>query len=198
MRSRVRSDRLIDPLPSAAATRYIRSVFWLTRPPYLRWAAAAALIVAALMWDLRSSAEVLYPFTSRAVTAGARITETEVEWRRMPEGAMALPDLSDPIASRDLPAGEPILPSAVSATMVIPEGWWSVPVPLPTTAVPGTAVHLIDTISELETDGIVVTAGSDDLLSFEQSGMVAVAPEAAAHVAIAAREGTLVVLLGMP
>ena len=57
---------------------------------------------------------------------------------------MTLPDLSDPVAARDVPAGEPIVPSAVSGATTIPEGWWSVPVPLPATAVPGTPVHLVD------------------------------------------------------
>ena len=118
-----------------------------------------------------------------------------VEWRSLPEGAMALPDLSSPVAARDLPAGEPIVPSAVSETTAIPDGWWSVPVPLSTRAVAGTPVRLIDTASRIESDGIVVAAGTDELMSIDTSGMVAVPPEAATTVAIAAREGTLVVLL---
>ena len=108
---------------------------------------------------------------------------------------MALPDLSDPVAARDVPAGEPIVPSAVSGARTIPEGWWSVPAPLSATAVPGTRVHLVDTVSGFETDGIVVAAGSDDLMSYGESGMVAVPPESATLIAIAANEGTLVILL---
>jgi hypothetical protein len=123
------------------------------------------------------------------------ITEAEVEWRRVPEGSMALPDLSDPVASRDVPAGEPIVPSAVSDAATIPEGWWSVPVPLPATALPGARVRLVDAVSGVETDGIVVAVASDDLMSFDESGMTAVPPEAATLIAIAAREGNLVVLL---
>ena len=170
-------------------------MFWLARPPYLRWAAAAAVVVAALLWDLRDSGDILYPFAASAIAAGAAITETDVEWRHVPEGSMTVPDLSDPVAARDVPAGEPIVPSAVSEAATIPAGWWAVPVPLPATAVPGTRVHLVDASSGVETDGIVVTAGSDDLMSFDESGMAAVPPDAATLIAIAAQEGTLVVLL---
>ena len=170
-------------------------MFWLARPPYLRWAAAAAVVVAALVWDLRGSSDVLYPFAASAILAGAASTETEVEWRSVLEGSMTLPDFSDPVAARDVPAGEPIVPSAVSEAATIPAGWWSIPVPLPATAVPGTRLHLVDATSGVETDGIVVAAGSDDLMSFDESGMAAVPPEAATLVAIAAQEGTLVVLL---
>ena len=186
---------MIDPLPSVAETRYIRFVFWLNRPPYLRWAAAAAVVVAAFLWDLRGSSDILYPFATSAIAAGATITEADVEWRRVPEGTMALPDLSDPVAARDVPAGEPIVPSAVSGATTIPEGWWSVPVSLPATALPGTRIRLVDPASGFETDGIVVAAGSDDLMSFEESGMAAVPPAAATLIAIAASEGTLVILL---
>jgi hypothetical protein len=161
----------------------------------VRWAAAAALVVAAFLWDLKDSRDVLYPFASSAIAAGAAITEASIEWRPIPEGTMTLPDLSDPVAAKDLPAGEPILPSAVSDAVPIPEGWWSVPVPLPATAVPGTSVHLVETASGFETDGIVIAAGTDDVLSFDELGLVAVPPEAATLIAIAAREGSLVILL---
>ena len=171
-------------------------MFWLTRPPYLRWAAAAAVVLAALLWDLRDEAEAPYPFAVSAIAAGTPITESMVEWRNLPEGALAFPDLSDPVAARDLPAGEPIVPSAVSGAPIVPDGWWSVPVPLSQGAVPGSQVRLIDALSGLEVDGFVVAAGSDDLMSVDTSGLVAVPPDAAAAIAIAAAEGSLVVLLG--
>ena len=170
-------------------------MFWLTRPPYLRWAAAAAVVLAALLWDLRDESETPYPFAASEIAAGSSITESMVEWRNLPNGVMALPDLSAPVAARDLTAGEPIVPSAVSGATIVPDGWWSVPVPLSPGAVPGSQVRLIDTVSGLETDGFVVAAGTDDLLSIDTSGLVAVPPDAAAGIAIAADQGTLVVLL---
>jgi hypothetical protein len=56
-------------------------------------------------------------------------------------------------------------------------------------------VHLVEATSGFETDGIVIAAGTHDVLSFDESGLVAVPPEAATLIAIAAREGSLVILL---
>lgn len=167
----------------------------MTRPPYIRWAVAAAIVVAALLWDLRGSVQILYPFASTAIAAGTPISDSQVVWRSIPEGAMEVPDLTDPIASRDVAAGEPIVPSAVSGVSLIPDGWWSVPVPLPSVAVPGTRVRLVGIETSFETDGIVVSVAGDELLSFSDSGLVAVPPAYAAVVAIASRDGTLIVLL---
>ena len=170
-------------------------MFWLARPPYLRWVAAAAVVLAALLWDLRDEAEAPYPFAASSIAAGMPITESMVEWRSLPEGAMALPDLSNPVATRDVPAGEPIVPSAVSGPPAVPEGWWSVPVPLSSGAVPGSHVRLIDVASGHAVDGFVVAAGPDDLMSIDTSGLVAVPPDAAVAMATAVSQGTLVALL---
>ena len=170
-------------------------MFWLTRPPYIRWVVAASIVVAALLWDLRGSAQIQYPFAATAIAAGTPITDSQVVWRSIPVGAMEMPDLSDPVASRDVAAGEPIIPSAVSGESIVPDGWWSVPVPLPGSALPGTRIRLVGIETEFETDGIVVSVAGEDLLSFSESGLVAVPPAFAAVVAIASRDGTLIVLV---
>jgi len=154
-------------------------------------------VVVAFLWDLHGSAEMSYPFASGPIAAGTPITDSNVEWRSVPEGIIAMPDLSDPVASRDLAAGEPIVPSAVTRTSIIPEGWWSVPVTLPVTAPPGTRARLVGTDPVFETDGIVVSTPGEDLLSFSETGMVAVPPDNAAAVATAARDGMLIVLLDL-
>jgi len=153
------------------------------------------IVVGALVWDLTGSAQILYPFAATAIAAGTPITDSEVVWRSIPEGAMEMPDLTDPIASRDVAAGEPLVPSAISGVSMIPDGWWSVPIPLPGVAMPGTRVRLVGTETSFETDGIVVSVAGDELLSFSESGLVAVPPGFAAVVAIASRDGTLIVLL---
>lgn len=169
-------------------------MFWLTRPPYLRWAAAVALVVAALLWDLRGRSGEPYPFAAADIDAGVPIGEDDVDWQSVPRGLLAMPDLSAPIAARAIPAGEPIVPSAVDAEAGIPDGWWAVPVALPAAATPGAAVRLIAP-GGLETDGVVVEVGSSELLSFSDVGLVAVAPERAAEVATSAMDGTLIVLI---
>jgi len=173
-------------------------VFWLTRPPYLRWVAAALLFIAALVWDVRGRTGVPYPFAAHQIAAGAAIGEEDVEWRTVPSGLLALPDLALSIASRAIDEGEPILPSAIDFAGGIPNGWWSVPVALPETAVAGSRVRLITTEGTVESEGIVVTAGSSDLLSISDAGLVAVPPEHAAAVATAAVDGTLIVLIAPP
>lgn len=169
-------------------------MFWLTRPPYLRWAAAALLLVAALAWDLRGRSGSPYPFAAEAIAAGAAIGEEDVEWRTTPRGLLTMPDLTAPVAARPIAAGEPILPSAVDADQGIPQGWWAVPVALPMAAAVGAQVRLI-TDSGVQSEGIVVAVGSSDLLSIAEAGLVAVPPDHAASVAMAAMDGTLIVLV---
>jgi SAF domain len=170
-------------------------VFWLTRPPYLRWAAAALILVGALVWDLRGRTGVLYPFAAVPISAGAAIGEGDVEWRTVPNGLMAPPDLAVPIAARAIDSGEPILPSALDTGGGVPAGWWSVPVTLPSAATVGTRVRLIATEANVEADGVVVAAGTSDLLSISDAGLVAVPPERATPIARAAADGTLLVLV---
>ena len=184
-----------NPLPTPWRWRYVELVFWLTRPPYLRWGTAILLFVAALGWDLRGRTGVPYPFAARPIASGAAIGDADVDWRTVPNGMLTPPDLSAPIAARAIAAGEPILPSAVDAGGGVPQGWWSVPVALPSAAVVGARVRLITTDGGVESDGIVVAAGSTDLLSISDAGLVAVPPENATAVATAAVDGTLIVLV---
>lgn len=170
-------------------------MFWLTRPPYLRWVAAAVLVVAALAWDLRGRSGVPYPFAAESISPGVSITEDDVEWRTVPRGMLAMPDLSAPVAARAIAAGEPILPSAIDPEGGIPEGWWAVPVALPSAARVGAELRLITTDTGVESEGIVVAVGSTDLLSIADAGLVAVPAENAAIVATAAMDGTLIVLV---
>ena len=170
-------------------------MFWLTRPPYVRWAAAALLIVAAFIWDLRGRTGTPYPFAAVPIAAGATIGEGDVDWRSVPGGLMPLPDLSTPVAGRDIERGEPILPSAIDPEGGVPAGWWAVPVALPAAAAVGSRVLLLSVEQDFEADGIVIATGSGDLLSVSETGLVAVPPEAATMVARAAFDGRLIVLV---
>lgn len=170
-------------------------MFWLTRPPYLRWVAAGLVVIAAFLWDLRGRSGVPFPFAARALETGETIDDHAVEWRTVPRGLMNQPDLSAATAGRDIGRGEPITAAATGSGPTIPEGWWSVPVTLPASAVPGRAVRLVVTAPPQDIDGIVVAAGRDDLLGGSEIGLVAVPAEAARIVAVAAMDGTLLVLV---
>ena len=170
-------------------------MFWLTRPAYLRWAAAALIVAGAFAWDWVGRQGTAYPFSTRPIPAGAVISPDDVEWRTLPKGSLPTPDLSVPVAGRTIEPGEPILPSALDADGGIPAGWWSVPITVPAAAPVGSTVLLLDPPRGLEAKGIVVAHGSGDLFAPTEAGLVAVSPEAAAAVAAAARDGELIVLV---
>lgn len=170
-------------------------MFWLNRPPYLQWAAAALIVVAAFVWDLRGRGGVPHPFAGRTISAGEPIETGAVEFRTVPRGLMKPVDLAESYAGRDIPAGEPITGSALRSESGIPEGWWSVPVALPAAAAPGTHVRLVVTDPPLEVDGVVVASSATELLGTADAGLVAVPSEATRAIALAAVAGSLLVLL---
>ena len=170
-------------------------MFWLSHPPYLRWIVAVTLVGGALIWELQQTATVEYPFVDRSIAAGEAIASEAIAWRPVPKGLMVLPDLTQPIAAKDLLAGEPISPSDVASETAIPNGWWSVPMALPAAALPGRPVRLVLLDRHETVDGVVVAAGRSDPLSLSDAGLVAVPGASAAAVASAALAGTVAVLL---
>ena len=105
------------------------------------------------------------------MAAGESIGEDAIEWHAVPRGLMSQPDLAAAVAARDIEEGEPITTAAIGNGPIIPEGWWSVPVVLPASAVPGRAVRLMLTAPPRDVDGIVVAAGGDDLLGGTGAGL---------------------------
>ncbi len=57
-------------------------MYWLQRPPYLRWAAAVILVAGAAAWDISGDPLSLHPYLLADVAAGAAITDADVEWRQ--------------------------------------------------------------------------------------------------------------------
>jgi hypothetical protein len=170
-------------------------VFWLSKPPYVRWLAAAAVVLAAVAWDLSGRRMESFPFAAVEISAGRVIDSEDIEWRDVPTGLMPLPDLSQPTTSRHVTRGEPITASAVSSETSIPDGWWAIPVALPAIAVSGAMVRLVVVESGFSVDGIVVAASERDLLSLADAGLVAVPGDAAETVARAAADGGVTVLV---
>jgi SHS2 domain-containing protein len=164
-------------------------VYWLQRPPYLRWAAAGSLVLAAFLWDLARAGTVPYPFAARDIAAGSPIDASSVRWRSMPGGLAEAPDLAGTSALVPIPAGEPITAATVGTPPRVPDGWWAVPIDLAPGVAPGDEVLLVVSDPPLTVPGIVVSPGSGDRYGLDaRPASVAVPGEAAAVVAAAGRD----------
>jgi hypothetical protein len=168
-------------------------VYWLPRPPYLRWAGAALLLFGALAWDLRAPAVEMRPFAARALRAGQAVDASAVEWREAPAGLLAAPDLDGATAAVDLAAGDPLVEAVLSRAVVVPPGWWKVPVAVGTYAADGDSVMLVVTNPPATVQGLVVSPQQGDAYSLDyRPAVVAVPGDSAALVAAAAAAGSLV------
>lgn len=168
-------------------------MYWLPRPPYLRWAAAALLLLGALAWDLRPVPVETRPFAGRALTVGEAIASTDVEWREVPAGLLGPADPTGKTAAVDIPAGEPLTPSVLGEAVSVPPGWWQVPVDVGVAAAPGREVMLVVGDPPVTIRGLVISGQQGDPYSLDyRPALVAVPAGAAAQVAAAARDGSLV------
>jgi hypothetical protein len=169
-------------------------VLWLGRPPYLRWFAAAALVAAALVWDVSERSTEPFPFAAAELSRGQAIVPDDVEWRQIPVGSLTQPHLEGATAAVAIAAGDPIVGSLISDASTVPLNSWAVPVPLPLGAVQGTSVNLVFS-DGTDVLGIIVQPATEDSLGFTTEGLVAVEGVAANAVALAAANGDLVVLI---
>jgi len=167
-------------------------MYWLRRPPYLRWISAALVLCSGMYLDMRPAPVVAYPFTAAPVTTGDVVEE--VAWRDVPRDV--LPTWVGPVAGvavTDIPAGSPLLPSLVTEATV-PVGWWAVSLALPQRAAPGTPVRV--TAGDSFADGMV--AGGINDAGYELTAPVAFPPESASLVAAMTADSTVVVMIGTP
>lgn len=171
-------------------------MFWLERPPLLRWAAAALVLIASAALDLAGNATQPFPFVTTAVARGDPIDAAALEWRDVPVGLLG--DAADTIgvATRDLAPGEPLVGSAVTGAGAVPGGWWAMPVELPESARAGMPVRLVALEPALDVEGVVAQAAQPGAFAVATPGLVAVPPDMAGPVAQAVAGGRLVVLLG--
>lgn len=174
--------------------RYVRFMLWLARPPYLRWFAAGAIILAAVSWDLSKRQTEPHPFASQAIMRGEPLSDDNVEWRDVPIGVFAVVDLSDVSARVDIDPGTPISEAVVSRAAPLPSGWWSVPIDLPVGTPEGVAVRVLAPDGKAIT-GIVVRPPIRDSFGSVEAGTVGFAPSDADTVAQMLTIGGLVVLV---
>lgn len=166
-------------------------MFWLTRPPYLRWAVATAIVLVALWTEFRPPSTGPHPFALVDLPAGATVSAVDIEMREVPLGLLAPVDLPVTLR-RDVIAGQPLLSEPSSVTSSAPDGWWSVSMDLPVGVSKGTPIRLA--LTDAVVDGIVIDEFEG---SFgDHAGLVAVPPDTTGAVAAALRDGSVVVFVG--
>jgi len=169
-------------------------MLWLSRPPYLRWFAAVAIVLAAFAWDLSGRQTAQYPFAAADLARGTALSEDTIEWKTAPSRFFLIPDLSDATASTAIAKGDPITRSVLSPSISIPDGWWSVPIALPQVTVAGATIRVVlpngDGVS-----GVVVQPATSDNFGSLETATVAFPGGVAELVAQMAALGELVVLI---
>lgn len=168
-------------------------MWFLSRPPFLRWIAAGCLIAAAFVWDLSERSTEPFPFASLGVEAGTAIDESQIEWRSVPVGSISLPDLESLVALVDIEAGDPITRSVAGTPPTMPEGWWAVPMRLPANVIAGTEVRLV-LVDGTSIDAVVSSQAVADEFGGESVGAVAVPEDVADLVAVASAADAVAVL----
>jgi hypothetical protein len=168
-------------------------VLTLSKPPYLRWALALALVGAALAWDLSRQATQLAPFAATRIERGTVVADDLLVWKPAPVGLLvtSVPEGATTLVA--IEAGDPIAPSMVTTGFAVPDGWWTVPVDTPATAIPGARVRIILNTG-VGVSGVVVAPSREDSFGIMSSGLVAVPEDFAADVALTAGAGQLTIL----
>ncbi|HEY7584032.1 MAG TPA: SAF domain-containing protein [Acidimicrobiia bacterium] len=118
-------------------------MFWLARPPYVRRTLAALILILAVGWELRPTPTELRAYLARDVTAGEEVSDEVLDWQRVPIGI--LPEYAAPtgLFLVDVKRGMPLVPSLLGQASPLPEGWWSLEVPIPEGTATGVDVRLV-------------------------------------------------------
>lgn len=165
-------------------------MYWLQRPPYLRWAIAVALVVLVTWSEFAPAGTVRHPYVTTDITAGTPLVDA-IEYREVPEGALPPVIVSDMVARFPIGPGVPITPGLIAdPDELAPGGWLTITAPLPDTAAVGTRAELVTVDDPGESvTGVVLAAGED--------GLVAIPPGSAEAIATAMRRGGLEVLVAV-
>lgn len=174
-------------------------MYWFQRPPYARIAVAIALLSAALWSEFRPPASEPHLVAISDIPAGTALTDELFSTTLLPIGSLPLVSAAGTTQTA-IGAGEVLRPSDIATDSVdVPQGWWTIVIPLEQAAMPGDqALLILNLDTELVIEGIVVRSGEDRSNAFgfsESTAVVAVPPEAAGPVAQAVANHQIVALV---
>jgi hypothetical protein len=169
-------------------------MLWFQPMPWGRWALVILVALVAAYVEFRPDPTVAAPFATMTISPGDVVDETNTEMRHVPAGLLDSAQRGD-IATRSILPASPVMVTDVGEQgRTVPTGWWVVGVTLPDGADVGEDVRLVMLDSGTEVSGVVAHPGSDDPFAAADGG-VAVPPESASEVAVAAANGRLAVLI---
>lgn len=165
----------------------------LSQPPYLRWALAVLIVVLALVWDLSGRSTERAPFAASDIRRGTTIEPGAVVWKDVPVGLFDVAPPEGHTAAVSIATGDPITGAMTVTGVMVPDGWWTVPVGTPMAVTPGSPVRVVLPDGQA-TDGVVVEPSTEDAFGIQSAGLVAVPPHYADVAGLAAAANQLVVL----
>lgn len=168
-------------------------MLWLQSPPWIRWFLAALIAAGALWVEFRPSPTVEYLFATESIASGETLEGHNTTSRRGPAGLLSTARPGD-VAATDINNGDPILQSSVGSASSIPGEWWWIELELPAGARAGNAARLVLIDSGVVVDAVIARAPTEDSFG-GVLGSVAVSPDVASDVAVAATAGRIAVMI---
>ena len=170
----------------------------MTRPPYLRWAAAVLVLVAGFAIELRPSETVDVPVAITDAAAGTTLTSSDVRWEPAPAHLFTPLDLPATLTRR-VPAGSVVTQADVASPLgeLAPAGWWRIELDVPGDPAVGDPVLAVITGDDgtYAVEGVLDSPEASDGYSGD-GALVAFDPTDVIELAAAVQEHRVTVLVG--
>ncbi len=173
-------------------------MYWFARPPWIRWAVSACLLVAAFALEVRGPLTTQHWFATADIAAGTPLSPDQFRAVRVPAGLFPVVEPHG-FARTEIYAGDPLIDGHVVDDPVrVPEGWWVLEISVPARLRVGQTVLLVVLDSDVPAtvNGVAVAldATDDPFGGRSVVGSIAVPSAEAAAVAVAAATGNITVL----
>lgn len=173
-------------------------MYWFARPPWIRWAMSACLLVAAFVLEIGGPATTEHWFAITDIEPGTPLDPGQFRAVRIPSDLFA-PVEPHGFARTEIRSGDPLINGHITDQFVrVPDGWWVIDLAVPARIRVGQTVLLVvlNTDQPTTVDGVAVAveATSDAFGGRSSVGSIAVPAAAAGAVASAAASGNISVL----